>query len=170
MSDFDYGKTKPDGQHERYPVEVKPVYVQPIRNQYKHDKCGVVTRCGQEIARTYASNPSYYGATFCAGCHGHFPLAEFTWLPDGLRMTEVGGPAGADWSDTETVPPPPEPEWKVRLREIHRYATQATTAIGYLHVYADSDEERERIEAARQGVEEAVAALSTRIKMDAMKQ
>lgn len=49
MSDFDYGKTLPSGQHERYPSSVrlsddgKPAFQQPIRNKYRHLKCGTVT-------------------------------------------------------------------------------------------------------------------------------
>lgn len=49
MSDFDYGQKKADGQYERYPSSVllgddgKPAYKQPIRNKYRHLKCGAVT-------------------------------------------------------------------------------------------------------------------------------
>lgn len=102
MDDFDYGKTKPDGQHERYPSSVQvdedgnPAYIQPVRNAYCHKQCKVVTRMGRSIYLTYATNPGFYGRTFCVGCHGHFPLAEFVWEPDEAPMDEVSGKPGED--------------------------------------------------------------------------
>lgn len=44
--------------------------------------CGSVTTMGQALAETYARDPSFYGATFCVACKGHFPvgiLGEFVW-------------------------------------------------------------------------------------------
>ena len=85
MSDFDYGKTKPDGQYERYPSSVlvdengRPAYKQPIRNKYVHTKCGAVTMMrGDDLCLTYATNPHYYSHTFCVGCRDHLPISEFT--------------------------------------------------------------------------------------------
>lgn len=93
--DFDYGNTKPDGQHENYPSEVKPEYVQPIRHRYVHRTCGVETVMrGQELAETYATNPGFYTHTFCVGCRDHFPIAEFTWSADGTSLSEVHGEPG----------------------------------------------------------------------------
>lgn len=103
MSDFDYGPTKPDGQHTYYPSSVlvdeygNPAYKQPIRNKYQHLKCGVVTAMqGKDLCLTYATNPGFYGRTFCVGCHGHFPLHEFIWKPDNTPMDEVHGEPGED--------------------------------------------------------------------------
>ena len=103
MSDFDYGRTLPSGQHERYPSSVlldadgKPDYKQPVRNKYRHLKCGVVTMMrGDDLSLTYATNPGYYGATFCVGCRSHLPLSEFVWEPDNVPMTEVSGEPGKD--------------------------------------------------------------------------
>ena len=97
MSDFDYGKTLPSGQHERYPSEVKPDYRQPLRDTYRHTVCGGRTTIhSDDIVRTYASNPHYYTHTFCAQCQGHFPLSEFVWLPDEIPMTKVVGKPGED--------------------------------------------------------------------------
>lgn len=34
------------------------------------------------LAETYARDPKFYGGTFCAGCHAHFPVGaggEFVW-------------------------------------------------------------------------------------------
>lgn len=39
--------------------------------------CGTVTRMGRKIAETYAKQPDFYGATFCAGCKTHLPVGEF---------------------------------------------------------------------------------------------
>jgi hypothetical protein len=41
--------------------------------------CGVLTTMGIALAETYARDPSYYGATFCCGCHKHLPVNEFVW-------------------------------------------------------------------------------------------
>lgn len=49
--------------------------------------CGTVTTMAVELAETYARNPKFYGSTFCAHCHQHYPVAEFKWEPDG---SEVG--------------------------------------------------------------------------------
>lgn len=96
MGGFDYGTKRPDGQHERHPtLDVPNAPTRPIRRSYRHDKCGVVTRMPEAIARTYAIQPSYYGSTFCCGCGGYFPVGEhgeFTWMnEDGTETTERVG-------------------------------------------------------------------------------
>ena len=56
--------------------------VRPLRLSYVHLKCGTVTWMADKIAETYAANPSFYGATYCAGCKDHFPVGadgEFVW-------------------------------------------------------------------------------------------
>lgn len=57
-------------------------FVRPVRTSYIHLKCGVETTMSQAIAETYARQPSFYGGTYCAGCHNHFPVGakgEFVW-------------------------------------------------------------------------------------------
>jgi hypothetical protein len=54
-------------------------FVRPVRQSYKHTKCGIVTKMGLSLAETYARDPKFYGGTFCCGCGAHFPVAEFTW-------------------------------------------------------------------------------------------
>lgn len=41
--------------------------------------CGVVTTMGLALAETYSRDPSFYGATFCAGCKVHLPVNQFIW-------------------------------------------------------------------------------------------
>jgi hypothetical protein len=44
--------------------------------------CGVVTKMGRALAETYAREPYFYGATYCAGCRMHRPVGgdgEFIW-------------------------------------------------------------------------------------------
>lgn len=44
--------------------------------------CGALTTMAQSIAETYARDPHFYGATFCAGCRTHLPIGErgeFVW-------------------------------------------------------------------------------------------
>lgn len=71
-------------------------YVRPVRREYIHtgtnpkmegcvllqpdkDGCGSLTKMSQDIAETYAREPSFYNGTFCVGCRTHFPLAQFRW-------------------------------------------------------------------------------------------
>jgi len=54
-------------------------FVRSVRHDYVHQKCGTLTRMAKSIAETYARDPSFYNGTFCVGCRGHFPLAEFRW-------------------------------------------------------------------------------------------
>jgi hypothetical protein len=76
-------------QHEAYLVlsedERKKGFVRPVRRSYVHDACGRSTRMSDELAETYARDPSFYGATYCVGCQKHLPVAEFVW-EDGSRL------------------------------------------------------------------------------------
>lgn len=90
---FDYGETRPDGQYERHPT-VDPTgkkFVRPIRRSYYHLKCKGITTMGYAIAETYALNPSFYGATFCATCKTYFPVGPkgtFVWLDENNQPTD----------------------------------------------------------------------------------
>lgn len=57
-------------------------FVRPVRQSYRHDKCGQTTTMGLALAETYARDPNFYSGTFCATCGAHFPVGEtgeFTW-------------------------------------------------------------------------------------------
>jgi hypothetical protein len=44
--------------------------------------CGATTTMARELAETYAREPRFYGATFCAHCGTHLPVGrdgEFIW-------------------------------------------------------------------------------------------
>ena len=59
-------------------------FVRSVRDAYKHAICGAVTTMGAKLSETYAREPSFYGATYCCRCKGHFPVGadgEFTWYP-----------------------------------------------------------------------------------------
>jgi hypothetical protein len=58
-------------------------FVRPVRQSYKHGACGTATTMGMALAETYARDPKFYSGTFCCGCGTHFPVADFTWMPDG---------------------------------------------------------------------------------------
>lgn len=79
----DYRETGVDGQQKAYVVltleERAKGFVRPVRRVYVHEKCGAVTTMGLALSETYARDPSFYGATFCCNCRGHFPVAEFKW-------------------------------------------------------------------------------------------
>lgn len=79
-------RIEPDGMQEKYLVlseeERAKGFVRPVRRSYKHLKCGAVTTMGQALAETYARDPYFYGGTYCAHCHQHFPVGakgEFVW-------------------------------------------------------------------------------------------
>lgn len=82
-----YTELKENGQQVDYlvlcPEERAKGFVRPVRDSYKHTKCGTVTTMARALAETYARNPKFYGGTFCCGCGIHFLVAEFTWEPDG---------------------------------------------------------------------------------------
>jgi hypothetical protein len=68
--------------------ERKKGFVRPVRQTYIHEKCGVATTMGLALSETYARDPKFYGATYCAGCKGHFPVGEkgeFHW-GDGQKV------------------------------------------------------------------------------------
>nr|BDD46281.1 hypothetical protein 2 [Gammaproteobacteria bacterium] len=82
-----YTEIKENGQQVDYlvlcPEERAKGFVRPVRQQYRHTRCGAVTTMGQSLAETYARDPKFYSDTFCCGCGTHFPVEEFTWEPDG---------------------------------------------------------------------------------------
>ena len=82
-----YTEIKENGQQVDYlvlcPEERAKGFVRPVRQKYKHKKCGYVTTMGLESAETYAHEPKFYGNAFCTYCCMHLPVAEFTWEPDG---------------------------------------------------------------------------------------
>jgi len=78
--------TEPTGQAPVYLVlsheERARGFVRPVRRSYIHLVCGEVTSMGQSLAETYAREPRFYGATYCAVCHMHRPVGpdgEFVW-------------------------------------------------------------------------------------------
>lgn len=68
--------------------ELAKGYIRPLRCQYRHLVCGQKTWMAQKLAETYAVNPGFYSGTYCATCHGHFPVGpggEFVW-DDGTKV------------------------------------------------------------------------------------
>ena len=58
-------------------------FTRPLRRSYTHATCGMVTTMGPALAETYATEPGFYGATYCAHCRMHRPVGEageFTWV------------------------------------------------------------------------------------------
>ena len=63
-------------------------FVRAVRRTYIHETCGKRTWMGAALAETYARDPSFYGATYCSHCVGHFPVGEsgqFVW-DDGSKV------------------------------------------------------------------------------------
>jgi hypothetical protein len=85
-------------QHDAYLVlsdeERAKGFVRPVRDAYRHLVCGSVTTMSRPLAETYARQPSFYGATFCVSCGGHYRVGEdgeFVWLEhDGSDGPKVG--------------------------------------------------------------------------------
>lgn len=65
------------------PEELAKGFVRPLRATYRHRTCGSTTTMGPALARTYARQPTFYGATYCVTCAMHRPVAEFNWEADG---------------------------------------------------------------------------------------
>lgn len=64
-------------------------YVRPFRISYVHTTCGAVTTMNQAIAATYARQPDFYGATYCATCRNHRPVGEageFVWEGTDIKV------------------------------------------------------------------------------------
>jgi len=88
----------PRDQHDVYLIlsdeERAKGFVRPVRTSYKHLSCGSITSMGQLLAETYAANPGFYGATYCANCKMHRPvgeIGEFVWIEnDGREGSKVG--------------------------------------------------------------------------------
>ncbi len=83
------GVPGPDGQNKAYLVlseqERASGFIRPVRRSYKHLPCGTVTSMPMEIAETYARQPDFYNATYCAKCANHLPLLQgetrnFEWV------------------------------------------------------------------------------------------
>jgi hypothetical protein len=94
----DHRELQPNGQQKGYVVlseaERARGFVRPVRDAYRHLKCGKITTMGRALAETYARDPGFYSGTFCATCGTHFPVGadgEFTWYEnDGTEGPKVG--------------------------------------------------------------------------------
>lgn len=70
---------------EKYPPEQAPLtgrYWTQADLDRIDQGCGATTTMGRALAETYAREPGFYGATYCATCCAHFPVGadgEFTW-------------------------------------------------------------------------------------------
>lgn len=80
---------EPVGQAKVYLVlsqeELDRGFVRPVRQSYWHVTCGKITTMNLTIAETYARDPKFYGATYCAHCRMHKPVGahgEFYWCDD----------------------------------------------------------------------------------------
>jgi hypothetical protein len=74
--------------------ERKKGFKRPVYRSYLHHdpQCGGVTTMGLPLCETYARDPSFYGATYCARCRMHRPVGaegEFTWLDDAGNDTHI---------------------------------------------------------------------------------
>lgn len=84
-----YGYVK----YEQYPKNAEGNALGTFWTQERLDKinngCGTVTTMGLTLCETYARQPNFYGATYCAGCGAHYPVGEkgeFIWTEDGERV------------------------------------------------------------------------------------
>lgn len=84
--DGSHKELREDGQQRGYIVlsdeERAKGFVRPVRDTYRHLKCGTTTTMGRALAETYARDPYFYSGTFCVRCRSHFPVGdagEFVW-------------------------------------------------------------------------------------------
>lgn len=69
-------------------IERASGFVRPVQHTYIHLTCESSTRMSTALAETYARQPSFYGATYCAHCRMHLPVGEhgeFVW-EDGSKV------------------------------------------------------------------------------------
>jgi hypothetical protein len=93
-NDPDLRIVEPNGQNKKYLIlseeERAKGFVRPVYRKYVHLKCGGVTQMGQALCETYARDPTFYGATYCAICGTHFRLIDDsgkrTFLWDGTTL------------------------------------------------------------------------------------
>jgi len=87
----------PNGQNAKYLVlseeERQKGFIRPVHRTYRHTLCSTETTMGEALSETYARQPTFYGATFCAHCKAHFPVGEdgeFFWKVSGGDGPKVG--------------------------------------------------------------------------------
>lgn len=99
-SDPDLGHGSDDApvpQHEKYLVlseeERAKGFTRPVYRSYVHTGgCGAETTMSLALCETYARNPRFYGATYCAGCRMHRPVGEdgeFCWVDGNGQLTSL---------------------------------------------------------------------------------
>lgn len=78
---------------EPWPKDFKPGSIGRFWTQTQLDAinngCGAITTMAREIAETYARDPHFYGATYCARCMMHRPVGvggEFIWTNTNERV------------------------------------------------------------------------------------
>lgn len=72
--------------YEPYPPEESPKIGRYWTEEQLVSGCNGVTTMGQALSETYARMPTFYGATYCAICKMHRPVAEFYWIADGMQV------------------------------------------------------------------------------------
>lgn len=78
----------PDGAGER---GLGKYWTQADLDKVAKGGCGTLTRMPAACAATYATEPGFYGSTFCCGCGAYFKVGrdgEFVW--DRATMQRVG--------------------------------------------------------------------------------
>lgn len=71
---------------ETYPPELGPKVGRFWTAAELASGCGTATTMGNALAETYARDPKFYGATFCAYCGTHFPVDHFVWAGTDQRV------------------------------------------------------------------------------------
>lgn len=64
-------------------------FVRPIRNAYRHTRCGGATKIHTAIAETLARDPEFYLYLYCATCCRDYPAGkegEFVWYTSGEKV------------------------------------------------------------------------------------
>lgn len=95
-----HGVDAEPGQHDVYLVlseeERAKGFVRPYRESYLHVKCGAVTRMGIALSETYARDPAFYGATYCALVHAfHESCNGYLHSPIAIRLSAAQRPSAS---------------------------------------------------------------------------
>lgn len=72
--------------YEEYPESESPRLGRYWTRAQLDSGCGTETTMPLPLAETIARDPSFYGATFCAGGCGYRAVEEFVWTDDETRV------------------------------------------------------------------------------------
>ena len=66
--------------------DIENGFARPMRTRVKHSFCGTVSDLRMSDALDFAVKPQLLQDCYCMVCGRRLPVAQFTWLADGLAV------------------------------------------------------------------------------------